>query len=103
MKTFIGLGNYFTTAHKTTSVINSAVIVLLLSGMVAIILVRALHADITRYNKLEPMEDLSEEFGWKLVHGDVFRPPAASTLLCVLVGNGAQVLLMALVTLGIAF
>jgi transmembrane 9 superfamily protein 2/4 len=51
------------------SVINSAVIVLLLSSMVSIILIRALHKDISRYNAIEPQEDLSEEFGWKLVHG----------------------------------
>ena len=74
-------------------------IVLLLSGMVALILIRALHKDISRYNASEPQEDLNEEFGWKLVHGDVFRPPSYPMLLSVTVGNGAQVFLMALVTL----
>jgi transmembrane 9 superfamily protein 2/4 len=84
------------------SIINSAVIALLLTGMVSIILLRALHQDISRYNSAEPQEDLAEEFGWKLVHGDVFRPPAWSMLLCVMVGNGAQVVLMSSVTLVIA-
>jgi transmembrane 9 superfamily protein 2/4 len=38
------------------------------------------------------LEDGSEETGWKLVHGDIFRPPSTSPLaLAVLVGNGAQV------------
>lgn len=32
------------------------------------------------------------DFGWKLVHGDVFRFPKNKTLLCVLVGYGVQVL-----------
>ena len=67
--------------------------------MVSLILIRALHKDISRYNSAEPQEDLNEEFGWKLVHGDVFRPPTNPMLLCVTVGNGAQVFLMALVTL----
>lgn len=84
------------------SIINSAVIVLLLSGMVSIILLRALHQDISRYNSSDPQEDLVEEFGWKLVHGDVFRPPGWAMVLCVLVGNGAQVGLMSTVTLVIA-
>lgn len=32
------------------------------------------------------------DFGWKLVHGDVFRFPKNKTLLCVLAGYGVQVL-----------
>ncbi|KAE8731664.1 Transmembrane 9 superfamily member 9 [Hibiscus syriacus] len=37
----------------------------------------------TRYNELEAQEEAQEETGWKLVHGDVFRPPSNSDLLCV--------------------
>ena len=48
---------------------NSLVIVLFLSGMVAMITVRSLHKDIARYNSLESQEEAQEEFGWKLVHG----------------------------------
>jgi transmembrane 9 superfamily protein 2/4 len=76
------------------SLINSAVIVTILLLLVILILVRSLREDIVRYNSTETMEDLTEEFGWKLVHGDVFRRPRYSVLLSVLVGNGAQVLLM---------
>lgn len=36
-------------------------------------------------------EDAQEEFGWKLVHGDVFRPPRKGMLLSVLLGAGVQV------------
>ena len=43
--------------------------------MVAMILIRTLHKDITRYNHIDFNDDIQEEFGWKLVHGDVFRPP----------------------------
>ncbi|XP_012283767.1 transmembrane 9 superfamily member 2 isoform X2 [Orussus abietinus] len=84
------------------SILNSLVIVLFLSGMVAIILLRTLHKDITRYNQIESGEDAQEEFGWKLVHGDVFRPPRKGMLLSVLLGSGIQVCFMTLVTLAFA-
>ena len=48
---------------------NSLVIVLFLSGMVAMITIRSLHKDIARYNAAENCEEAQEEFGWKLVHG----------------------------------
>ncbi|CAG8792961.1 4583_t:CDS:2, partial [Racocetra fulgida] len=31
---------------------------------------------ISRYNQIEAQEDVQEDFGWKLVHGDIFRTPA---------------------------
>lgn len=34
-----------------------------------------------------------------MLHGDVFRPPPYSSVLCILVGNGAQVLAIAVITL----
>ena len=45
-------------------------IVLFLSGMVAMIMMRTLHRDFNRYNATEAAEDVEEETGWKLVHGD---------------------------------
>ncbi|CAO3696348.1 unnamed protein product [Umbelopsis ramanniana] len=81
------------------SLVNSIVIVLFLTGMVAMILLRALHKDISRYNAVDAQEDVQEDYGWKLVHGDVFRPPTRAMFLAVLVGNGAQLLAMAGVTL----
>lgn len=81
------------------SILNSLVIVLFLSGMVAMILLRTLHKDIARYNQIDSGEDAQEEFGWKLVHGDVFRPPRKGMLLAVLLGSGTQILCMAGITL----
>ena len=75
--------------------------VLLLSGMVAMILLRALNRDIARYNEID-QEEAQDEFGWKLVHGDVFRSPNRRMLLCVFVGNGAQIFLMSIATLAFA-
>ncbi|CAB4487022.1 Nonaspanin TM9SF [Rhizophagus irregularis] len=81
------------------SLVNSIVIVLFLTGMVAMILLRALHKDISRYNQIEDKEDVQEDFGWKLVHGDVFRPPVNVMLLSVFLGSGAQLFFMTAVTL----
>lgn len=81
------------------SILNSTLIVFFLTGMVAMIMMRTLHKDITKYNlqyeKALTEEELQEETGWKLVHADVFRPPEASMLLSVLIGTGTQVLAMA--------
>jgi len=80
------------------SIINSLMIVLFLTGMVAMIMMRTLHADFRRYNQMDPNEE-AEETGWKLVHGDVFRPPNHPMLLSVLVGSGVQVLGMTIITM----
>ncbi|KAJ1332227.1 hypothetical protein BSLG_008889 [Batrachochytrium salamandrivorans] len=82
------------------SIINSIVIVLILGSMVTMILLRTLHKDIARYNSIGDEDGAQEEFGWKMVHADVFRPPMFRMLLSVLVGNGAQLLYMGSVTLG---
>ena len=94
------------------SLVNSAVIVVFLVGMVSTILVRTLKKDIARYNRLDQfsLEDFGEngdvedgvadDSGWKLVHGDVFRSPKNPLLLSVLVGNGAQLFAMTALTIG---
>jgi len=81
------------------SIINSLMIVLFLSGMVAMIMMRTLHRDFNRYNAAEVSDDVEEETGWKLVHGDVFRPPKAGMMLSVLVGTGVQLMAMAVITM----
>jgi transmembrane 9 superfamily protein 2/4 len=84
------------------SILNSAMVVLFLTGLVAVILLRTLHRDIVKYNELATTEEIAEETGWKLVHGDVFRKPAYSKFLVALVGCGVQLLGMGIVTLGFA-
>uniref|UniRef100_A0A452HDF8 Transmembrane 9 superfamily member n=1 Tax=Gopherus agassizii TaxID=38772 RepID=A0A452HDF8_9SAUR len=84
------------------SIMNSLVIVLFLSGMVAMIILRTLHKDIARYNQIDSSEDAQEEFGWKLVHGDVFRPPRKGMLLSVFLGQGTQIFIMTFITLFLA-
>ncbi|KAJ5730652.1 uncharacterized protein N7483_005160 [Penicillium malachiteum] len=97
------------------SLINSAVFVVFLVGMVSMILVRALRKDIARYNRLDSInlddfdstsaaveDGIQEDSGWKLVHGDVFRCPQSPLLLSVLLGNGAQLFMMTGVTVAFA-
>jgi transmembrane 9 superfamily protein 3 len=40
--------------------------------------------------------DLGDEYGWKQVHGDVFRPASHATLFSALVGAGYQVTVVVL-------
>jgi transmembrane 9 superfamily protein 2/4 len=84
------------------SILNSLVIVLLLSGIVAMIMVRTLRRDLAEYNSAEEKEELLEESGWKLVHADVLRAPPQSTLLATSIGTGMQLLCMAFISIGCA-
>ncbi len=77
------------------SIVNSSVILLFLTGMVAMIMLRILRRDLYRYNEVdqseEAREEAREETGWKLVYGDVFRPPNYAGILAVFIGSGVQV------------
>lgn len=44
-------------------------------------------------------EDTMEESGWKLVHGDVFRPPQYPMILSSLLGSGIQLFCMILIVI----
>lgn len=72
------------------SIINSLMIVLFLSRMVAMIMMRTLYRDISKYNQLETQDEAQDETGWKSVHGDVVRAPTNASLICVYVGTGVQ-------------
>jgi transmembrane 9 superfamily protein 2/4 len=92
---FIGSGSFI-----LTSIVNSIVIVMILASMVTMILMRALHRDISRYNTLDEEDDgAQDDFGWKLVHADVFRAPRHRMILSVLLGTGSQIICMLASTL----
>ncbi|XP_020571527.1 transmembrane 9 superfamily member 1-like isoform X2 [Phalaenopsis equestris] len=89
------------------SIFNSFMMVIFLTGLVSMILMRTLRNDYAKYARedddLETLErDVSEESGWKLVHGDVFRPPRNLVLLSALVGTGAQLALLILLVILLA-
>ncbi|KAL9377042.1 hypothetical protein Peur_031162 [Populus x canadensis] len=83
------------------SILNSLMVITFLAGIVLVIFLRTIRRDLTRYEELdkEAQAQMNEELsGWKLVVGDVFRAPTNAGLLCVMVGDGVQLLGMAVVT-----
>lgn len=84
------------------SILNSVMVIFFLAGIVFVIFLRTVRRDLTRYEELdkESQAQMNEELsGWKLVVGDVFREPNCPKLLCVMVGDGVQILGMAIVTI----
>lgn len=49
---------------------------------------RILRRDFARYNSLEEeaADDVDTEYGWKIIHTDVFRLPQYTTLFCSILG-----------------
>jgi len=99
--------NFFEHQIHWFSIFNSFMMVIFLTGLVSMILMRTLRNDYAKYAReeddLETLErDVSEESGWKLVHGDVFRAPRNLVLLAALVGTGAQLALLILSVILIA-
>ncbi|RUS17536.1 hypothetical protein BC937DRAFT_89837, partial [Endogone sp. FLAS-F59071] len=80
------------------SIINSFMMVLFLTGLVSVILLRTLRRDYARYDKEEGLgdldHDLGDDYGWKQVHGDVFRPPQRLMLFSALLGTGNQLAIL---------
>jgi len=74
------------------SIINSFVLVLLLTAFLTIIMMRVLKNDFSRYMEVEEDEIGEEETGWKLINGDVFRFPPFTNGLSACVGAGAHLM-----------
>lgn len=84
------------------SILNSLMVITFLAGIVLVIFLRTVRRDLTRYEELdkEAQAQMNEELsGWKLVVGDVFRAPANPALLCIMVGDGVQLLGMGIGTI----
>lgn len=84
------------------SIINSFVLVLLLTAFLTIILLRVLKNDFSKYMELDEETMDEEESGWKLIHGDVFRFPENSSLFCAAFGTGTQLLLSTFLVLSLS-
>ncbi|XP_009615617.1 transmembrane 9 superfamily member 3-like isoform X1 [Nicotiana tomentosiformis] len=78
------------------SIINSCVIVLLLTGFLATILMRVLKNDFIKYAHDEEAVNDHEETGWKYIHGDVFRFPKHKSLFAAALGCGTQLFTLTL-------
>jgi len=93
--------NFFEHQIHWFSIFNSFMMVIFLTGLVSLILMRTLRNDYAKYRReeddVEALDrELSEESGWKLVHGDVFRPADRLMLLSALIGTGSQLTLLLL-------
>ena len=85
------------------SIVNSLVLVMLLTAFLAIILMRVVKNDFTRYMRAdEDDEAAEEETGWKLIHGDVFRTPANLSLFTAFVGAGLHLFAVTLFLLSLS-
>lgn len=101
------------------SIFNSFMMVLFLTGLVALILLRTLRKDYARYSRMESDaeegvavevdsdgeevekktligrgEGLNEDSGWKQVHGDVFRAPTFLFIFSAVLGIGWQIIVL---------
>uniref|UniRef100_A0A183BKN8 Transmembrane 9 superfamily member n=1 Tax=Globodera pallida TaxID=36090 RepID=A0A183BKN8_GLOPA len=90
------------------SIFNSFMMVIFLVGLVWMILLRTLSKDYARYHK-EQVEDpeadeldLPDDYGWKQVHGDVFRSPAHPLLFSSIIGTGYHLITSVLTTILLA-
>jgi len=80
------------------SIVNSFMLCLFLCAVVAIILMKTLKRDFTRYSvtdaeELESMDGGGDESGWKQVNGDVFRRPDHLAVFTVLYATGCHLAL----------
>ncbi|XP_046349925.1 transmembrane 9 superfamily member 3-like [Haliotis rufescens] len=87
--------NFFQHRIHWFSIFNSFMMVIFLVGLVSMILMRTLRKDYARYSKEEDLDDmekdLGDEYGWKQVHGDVFRPASHPMMFSALIGTGYHI------------
>jgi len=83
-----------------SGIILSEVLIVVISIIIGVVLCRNLRADISSYNyRVSNLEEINE-YDWKQIQGDVFRPPAVNVLLLSsILGTGTQLFLMITATL----
>ncbi|KAI3384256.1 hypothetical protein SNEBB_002282 [Seison nebaliae] len=84
------------------SIFNSFMMVIFLVGLVFMILIRTIRKDFIRSDEENDYSPLNDEYGWKLIHGDVFRPPSNLIFFCSLIANGAHAAIVTLVVVLLA-
>jgi len=84
------------------SILNSFALVLLLAGVVGTIIARILNNDYIRYDPQNLGQKPEDDYGWKLVHTDVFRFPSYINLLSSMIGVGVQFLSLTVAILGLS-
>ena len=83
-----------------TGIIISEILIIIISVIIVFILCKNLRSDISSYNERVSQLEEIDEYDWKQVSGDVFRPPSVNLLLlCSMLGTGTQLFLMITATL----
>ncbi|KRZ55352.1 Transmembrane 9 superfamily member 3 [Trichinella nativa] len=99
--------NFFKHRIHWFSLFNSFMMVIFLVTVVTFILMRTLRKDYARYEKDLKMDDFDrdfgDEYGWKQIHGDVFRSPSFPMLFSCLIGSGIHVFVLVIVVILITF
>ncbi|EEA07734.1 endomembrane protein 70, putative [Cryptosporidium muris RN66] len=85
-------------------IFNSMILVILILTMLILIFMQVLKSDFSRYfpigdddMNISLDDDPIEMKGWKLLHGDIFRPPKYRMVLSSCIGSGIQILVVILV------
>lgn len=87
------------------AIVNSIMLAFFLTASLAVILLRTLRRDCARYGIAtnELIDDFDDGFdldvGWRSLRGDVFRAPMGASMLSVLCGSGAQLGVVAAVSM----
>mmetsp|Transcript_23210 Transcript_23210/g.58060 ORF Transcript_23210/g.58060 Transcript_23210/m.58060 type:complete len:620 (-) Transcript_23210:343-2202(-) len=82
--------------------LNNLLLTALVTTCFVIILIRTLHINVSTLCcgrvQQNDINEIVEYVSWKLLHGDVFRPPENRLAFAVCIGSGVQLLLAAVVT-----
>ena len=89
--------NYFSFKGRRSlrwgNLIISNTLILLLTLIIFFILSRTVKRDLDKYNQSVAIGDnvIIDEYGWKQIASDVFRPPIHQKTLCAFIGTGFQI------------
>ena len=89
--------NYFSFKGRRSlrwgNLIISNTLILLLTLIIFFILSRTVKRDLDKYNQSVAIGDnvIIDEYGWKQITSDVFRPPIHQKTLCAFIGTGFQI------------
>ena len=87
--------------YRWFGLITSNIIILILTCGIFFILTRTVNKDLDKYNASSIITDSVsiDEFGWKQINGDVFRPPKHLKTLSAFIGTGFEILCLLIVSL----
>ena len=88
-------------SYRWPGLVFSNILIFLLTFGIFIILTKTVNKDLDKYNTNSVISDTVtiDEYGWKQISGDVFRPPRHQKTLSAFIGTGFEVLCIIVVSL----